>query len=256
MIPKKIHYCWLSGEKFPDLVKNCIRSWKIFSSEFEIILWDKNRFDINRTPYVKKACEQRKWAFAADYIRLFALYTQGGIYLDSDVLLKNSIDNYLTNDFVTSIEYHPKIYNNDEEEIKYKYKNLAQNQLLSVPGFGIQAAFLGSIPKHPFLKDCLNLYDKLDIKNTDSLFTDEMIAPKMLANVAIKYGFVYKDVEQRLQNNMLILPSKVIASTSKLETKSSIAIHFCQASWRNPNKQIGLKSKLIKFMRKFHLFYR
>ena len=29
----------------------------------------------------------KKYAFAADYVRLYALYTEGGIYLDTDVLV-------------------------------------------------------------------------------------------------------------------------------------------------------------------------
>lgn len=28
MIPKVIHFCWLSNEPYPDLIKKCIESWK------------------------------------------------------------------------------------------------------------------------------------------------------------------------------------------------------------------------------------
>lgn len=28
MIPKIIHYCWLSDDAMPDLVLRCINSWK------------------------------------------------------------------------------------------------------------------------------------------------------------------------------------------------------------------------------------
>ncbi|EYA44040.1 glycosyltransferase sugar-binding region containing DXD motif family protein [Bacteroides fragilis str. 3397 N3] len=33
------------------------------------------------SPFAKEAYEKRKWAFAADYIRLFALYNYGGFFL-------------------------------------------------------------------------------------------------------------------------------------------------------------------------------
>ena len=43
---------------------------------------DGNSFDFNSVPYVRDAMKAKKYAFAADYIRLYALYTEGGIYLD------------------------------------------------------------------------------------------------------------------------------------------------------------------------------
>lgn len=85
MIPKKIHFCWLSGEEYPPLIQYCINTWKQFLPDYEIVLWDTKRFDINSVAWVKEAFEAKKYAFAADYIRFYALYTEGGIYLDSDV---------------------------------------------------------------------------------------------------------------------------------------------------------------------------
>ena len=43
-------------------------------------------------PWVKQAFEAKKYAFAADYIRFYALYNYGGIYLDSDVEVLRSFD--------------------------------------------------------------------------------------------------------------------------------------------------------------------
>lgn len=95
MIPKKIHFCWLSGDEFPPLIKYCIETWKRVLPDYEIILWDTNRFDINSVPWVKEAFEAKKYAFAADYIRLYAIYTEGGIYLDSDVEMIKSFNDLL-----------------------------------------------------------------------------------------------------------------------------------------------------------------
>lgn len=95
MIPKIIHFCWLSGDPYPKLVKKCIASWKKILPDYEIILWDLNRFDIESCQWVKKAFEAGRYAFAADYIRCYALYYYGGIYLDSDVEVLKSFDNLL-----------------------------------------------------------------------------------------------------------------------------------------------------------------
>lgn len=95
MIPKIIHLCWLSGDAYPSTIQYCIDSWKRNLPDYEIYLWDTNRFDIYNSIWVKEAFEVKKYAFAADYIRLYALYHYGGIYLDSDVLVYKNFDDLL-----------------------------------------------------------------------------------------------------------------------------------------------------------------
>jgi len=95
MIPKIIHYCWLSGEKYPESVLRCINSWKRILPDYEFRLWDGNRFDIASSVWVKEAVACGKYAFASDYIRLYALYHFGGIYLDSDVEVIKRFDDLL-----------------------------------------------------------------------------------------------------------------------------------------------------------------
>lgn len=95
MIPKIIHYCWLSGEPYPKLINQCINSWKKIMPDYEIILWDTNRIDINSNKWLKQAYENKKYAFAADYIRFYALYNYGGIYLDADVEVLKSFNSLL-----------------------------------------------------------------------------------------------------------------------------------------------------------------
>src|SRR5690606_40794226 len=95
MIPKKIHFCWLSGDEYPDLIKKCVNTWKEKLPDYEFILWDTNRFDLDSNIWVKQAFETKKYAFAADYIRLYAVYNYGGIYLDTDVEVIKSFEDLL-----------------------------------------------------------------------------------------------------------------------------------------------------------------
>lgn len=44
---------------------------------------------------MKAAYEDKKWAFVSDYARLYVVFNQGGIYLDTDVLLHSAIDELL-----------------------------------------------------------------------------------------------------------------------------------------------------------------
>ena len=43
MIPKVIHFCWMSGEPFPELIKECIDSWKEKLPDYKIIKWDSTK---------------------------------------------------------------------------------------------------------------------------------------------------------------------------------------------------------------------
>ena len=58
--------------------------------DWEFILWDKNCLKDLNSDWVNEAYSTKKYAFAADYIRLYAVNKFGGFYLDSDVeVLKN-----------------------------------------------------------------------------------------------------------------------------------------------------------------------
>ena len=95
MIPKKIHYCWFGGNPLPEEARKCIASWKKFLPDYEIKEWNEKNFDINSNLYVKQAYEARKFAFVTDYVRLYALATEGGVYMDTDVEVLKSYDPFL-----------------------------------------------------------------------------------------------------------------------------------------------------------------
>ena len=84
-IPKIIHYCWFGKKDKPELVKRCIKSWENNLNDYKIIEWNEDTFDINSNKFVKQAYEAGKFAFVSDYVRVYALYNYGGIYMDTDV---------------------------------------------------------------------------------------------------------------------------------------------------------------------------
>ena len=51
MIPKIIHYCWLSGEPMPEMLQQCIASWKRFLPEYEFRLWKMGSFDYDSVAF-------------------------------------------------------------------------------------------------------------------------------------------------------------------------------------------------------------
>jgi mannosyltransferase OCH1-like enzyme len=88
----------------PDLAVNCINSWKKYLPDYELVLWNEDNFDINSNQYVKEAYESKKYAFVTDYVRLYALYHHGGIYMDTDVEVLKSLDEFLEHTAFTGCE--------------------------------------------------------------------------------------------------------------------------------------------------------
>ena len=96
MIPKIIHYCWFGRGEKPELAKKCIASWKKFCPDFEIREWNEDNFDVHCCEYVEEAYASKKYAFVTDYVRLYAMYTCGGIYMDTDVEVVRPLEEFLT----------------------------------------------------------------------------------------------------------------------------------------------------------------
>ena len=150
-IPKKIHWCWLSGEPLPDHLQKCVKSWKKIMPDYEFILWDQNRFDIHSVKFVEDACKFRKWAPAADYIRMYALFTEGGVYLDSDVMVFRRFDEFLNHSAFSAVEYYPQGIPLRTEEDKYG-------------GYSIQAAVIGAEKGNRWIKMVMDYYQQTEFK--------------------------------------------------------------------------------------------
>lgn len=95
MIPKIIHYCWFGRKPKPQEVLEFIDSWKAICPDYTIKEWNEDNFDINMMPYTREAYKAKKYAFVSDVCRLYALLSEGGIYLDTDVRLLKSFDSFL-----------------------------------------------------------------------------------------------------------------------------------------------------------------
>lgn len=95
MIPKTIHYCWFGRGEMPQLAKDCIATWHRYMPHYDYKLWNEDNFDVSAVPYVREAYQSKKFAFVTDYVRLWALYTEGGIYMDTDVEILKPLDDLL-----------------------------------------------------------------------------------------------------------------------------------------------------------------
>lgn len=211
MIPKIIHYCWFGGNPLPEQYKKYMASWKKYCPDYEIREWNESNFDLNSVPYVKEAYQSKKWAFITDYVRLFALDTIGGIYMDTDVEVLRNLDVFL----------------NEEGFSGFEQKN-------AVPT-GIMAAEKGQ----KFIHELLSQYDDLHFIKENGVL-DETTNVRRITETALKYGLKLNNTKQTIAG-FTFYPTDYFCpkSSRTLEinlTENSCTIHHFSGSWVTDNK--------------------
>jgi len=93
MIPKVIHYCWFGGNPMPPLAQACLETWEAHLDGYAFKRWDETNAPQN--DFVRYHLEKCHWAFVSDYVRLHALYQEGGIYMDTDFEVLRPFDDLL-----------------------------------------------------------------------------------------------------------------------------------------------------------------
>lgn len=260
MIPKIIHWCWLSNDPLPKLLEACIQSWKEHLPDYEIKLWNMSNFDVNSVPYVSDAVKARKWAFACDYIRAYALYTEGGIYMDSDIFVRKNFDFVLNNRAFSAMEIHHDDYQQALSKGYIDPNGNKRNDVRYIHGSQIQAAILGSEKGHPFFRDVLDYYETHSFIKKDGSIDTEMIAPFIYANQAIKYGFRFIESEQKLAEGFMVYGVELCAPVINEANKNSFTVHCCKHSWADSKKTYlqklisNIKIKIYKLIGRYRSY--
>lgn len=252
MIPKTIHYCWFSNEPIPLNLRMCMNTWRKVLPDYTWRKWTLDSFDVNTCNWTREACEARAWAFVSDYVRFYALYKEGGIYLDSDVWVRKSFNSMLSHRFFTSIEYHPEMIEADDWADK-RLDLDGSNRFpgIRVPGLGLQAAILGAEKGHPYLKKVLSFYENCHFIQDGKWYT-ALIAPDILALNAEEFGLRYdKDIEQTLEEGMHIYPYYILGGAYVQKRKESVAVHLSAGGWHQRTLWRTLLTR-INFYRKIY----
>lgn len=216
MIPKKIYYCWFGGKPLPKLAKKCIKSWKKFLPDYEIIECNENNFDLNCCDYVREAYDNKKYAFVTDYVRLYMLYKEGGIYMDTDVEVLKNLDCFL----------NEKAFSGFENE---KY---------------VPTGLMASEKGNEIIGELLNYYDNKKFVNADGTLNLKTNT-EIITEIMLSKGLKLNNKKQCIEGFMLY-PNDYFCpldhNTKKLyKTKNTYAIHWFSGSWVPKSQKIKIK---------------
>lgn len=224
MIPKIVHYCWLSGDPIPKNLQKCMKSWEEKLPGWEFRLWDKARFDINSVDWVYQAFEAKKYAFAADYIRQYAVYTYGGFYMDMDIEVVKNLDHLLERRYVIGAE----------------------------TDYGIEAGVFGAEKGSPIIKACLDWYEGRAFVNDDGSLN--MRGCPLVMMEAISNQFEVRISPDYLDDEHLVclLPRDFLTAKSSetgvvTKTENTITVHHFAGSWLKTSRWGKMKRALKKY---------
>lgn len=205
MIPKKIHYVWIGDKPKPKFVLECIDTWKKYLPDYQLIEWNNESIKKIKNNYMEEAIKNKKWAFASDYIRLYALYHEGVLYLDTDVEVTQNLDQFLVLDFFSCYEKGDSFY-------------------------PITSAVMGSIQQSALIKELLDKYN-IHFETAEGLNLETNII-KITNYFQEKFDLnpPYDGSQKTtLMENVVIFPSNYFC-TPELGAEN-FAIHHFNGSW-------------------------
>jgi len=249
MIPKIIHYCWFGKGEFSVENKMCIASWEKYCPDYTIKRWDETNSPME-IKWVKDAYKHKKYAFVADYVRFYALYHEGGIYMDTDMLLIRDIDNFLANSFFLGLE----------------------------DKYNASMGIIGSESGFEFNIKCLDYYDTTKFDMLHPPIITRFITPLLQ-----QLGFMEEDITQKLESGIVIYSSDyfypihytqefTLGEISTFCRENTFGVHLWNKSWttefslfeegkfkegftmvygrikRTPFLSVGYYKKLIKYI--------
>lgn len=225
-IPKRIHYCWFGKKEKPKMVKNCMKSWKKHLHDYEIVEWNEENFNVNQHPFVKEAYDNGNYAFVSDYVRVYSLYSLGGIYLDTDVEVFKAFDDLL---------YQDSFWGFEQENY------IATSTIGAAKGNKLIKLFLDSYKHKKFFKE----------DGTMDTLTNVAIVTKIIKDLGVEMNGDYQEIEGigSFYPQTYFSPYDYINCRS-FKSQYTYTLHHFYKSWLPPKTRLKgtiktLSSKII-----------
>ena len=184
-----------------------METWKFHFPDYEIRKWKNDDIANISNRYVQQAFAAKKWAFVSDYVRLYALYHYGGIYMDTDVAVIRNFDRFL----------------NDQVFLCFEGTE------------HISIGTLGAVKEQPWIKKILDAYEDRKFIKDDGAYDYETNV-QFVTRLSKEDGLVLNGQEQLLQNGVHIYPSETFIGFDLKRFRPRItinthAVHEYDGSW-------------------------
>ena len=233
MIPKIIHYTWFSNDPFPEIVMECMATWHEFMPEYEFKLWGMEDIKDIDSVFLKEALAERKWAFAADFVRLYAVYNYGGIYIDTDAKVYRSFDVLLKERAFIGRESSVHIEGGRTDVY-------------------LTSHCFGAEKNHPFIGRCLQYYNNRHFKLSEdmtlpmTLKFDCKLLPYIQAEIANEFGYnrsLLVEGIQKCEHGLIVLPKYYLDVENGNKPQVNFCKHYALGGWRD-RKQTEDKNRV------------
>lgn len=241
LIPKRIHLTWFSGDEYPETIRRCLRTWQELLPDFEVKIWTMDMARALNIDYVNEALDAKKWAFAGDVVRAYAVWSEGGVYMDTDIFLLKRFDWLLNYPMVFFMEINEKRWVVDKSAELVDKDGHCLFPETYVKGRQIQAAMFMAQKGHWCLKEIVDYYKNLHFVHDDGNLGIDLISPWIYSKVLEKHGFLYVDKFQEF-NDIKVFDSSYVGTNRYEYSKNAIALHLAEHAW---DKRTGWR--LLKF---------
>lgn len=236
MIPKIIHYCWFGKGLMPKSQLDCIKTWKKIMPDYKIMRWDESTYDFEQYSASKYAHKVKKYALVSDVCRYNVLYEYGGIYLDTDVEVFKSFDEFLNTDFFSAIELYEEFYSENISDMLNENGTPKVNDI-DIPRMEMLTSTMGCAPGNVLVGELRAYYNNINADEDYAInYRQHVNNDRLVARYATKYGFRYKDEKQYLSNNMVIYPTGIFGYAFSPNKNYEVSFHHNAASWEWESK--------------------
>lgn len=243
MIPKKIHLTWFSGDEYPETIKKCLATWKKVLPDFEVKIWTMDMARALNIPFVNEALDARKWAFAGDVVRAYAVWSEGGVYMDTDIYVLKRFDKFLEFPMVFFMEINEARWKLSNSEELVDAEGYCKDSKQYVKGKQIQAALFMAEQGQQCLKEIVDYYRSIHFTENGENVGMNLISPWVYAKTLEKYGFRYKDVDQGFAT-IKVYNSSYVGQSKYDHAANAFALHLAEHAWDKRKGWRQIKYKL------------
>lgn len=224
-IPRIIHYCWFGRGSKSRKIRHCLKSWKKYMPDYQVFEWNEDTFDMGMNAFVKEAYDAKKYAFVSDYVRLYALYHHGGIYMDTDVEVIRPLDRFLNHE----------VFSGFEDEVY------------------LQSGTMGAVAQHSWIGELLEYYHGRRFKLADGQL-DMTTNTSIMSRITASQGLQLNGQYQVLDNGVTFYPRTYFSPYDYINgasyiTDDSYTIHHFSKSWLP--RHVRVRSHLKKLIGRY-----